>query len=123
MNRQLAVIKGATLHLHNNTCLTFYLDTEYESGGSQQVGHLVLDTVDSNQQRIGTAYGCDMIRQLLLFFGVNDLSKVKNHICYVFGDGEGLSFKPKGLENIAISTNSHRQKVLDFDAVLSKFQE
>lgn len=110
MKKELAVITSASLGLHNGSMLTTCLMAEYEGGGCQNVGGIVLDTYNKEKEsREGTAAGCELIRQLLFFFGVGDLSEVKNHVCYVLYEGEGPARNPRGLENIDFSTNNKKR--------------
>lgn len=121
MNKQLAKINSATLEIKERGILNFWVFIDYEGGGSQGVGNLALDTWDENlQQRVGTAYGCEMIRQLLLFFGVNNLEECKGQVVYVLGEGQGLSFKPKGFEHLRVERNKRPEKIV-FDDIYEMF--
>lgn len=123
MNKELAVITSASLELYNGSVLTVNLMAEYESYGYQNVCGLTLDTYNKSKEvREGTAAGCELIRQLLLFFGVDDLSKIKNHVCYVLFDGEGLAKNPRGLENIGFSMNDGKVKQLVYKEIFDKFK-
>lgn len=122
MKKELAVITSASLGLHNGLILTTSLMAEYESGGCQNVGGIALDTYNKKKEsREGTAAGCELIRQLLLFFGVSDLSEVKNHVCYVLYEGEGLARNPRGLENIAFSANDSKKSQVVYKDIFDNF--
>ena len=67
--------------------LSFWIFVDYEEGFSQGVGGIALDSPKKEKQpdgtekfvkRQGTAYGCEVIRRLLLALGVNDLSEMKD---------------------------------------------
>lgn len=121
MEKKLAKITSATLQCVRGI-LTFYVFVDYEDGCSQEVGGLALDNWDEDKQsRVGTAYGCEMIRQLLLFFNVNNLADCKGQYVYVLGEGEGLAFTPKGFEKLYVD-DCKRSKVL-FDDIYREFGE
>lgn len=101
MNKQLAKVTKASLEIKERNILNFWIHVEYEEGGGQGVGGICLDTWDENKKRrVGTAYGCEMIRRLLKIFNVDDLSEVKDQYIWVLGEGDGLSFKPKGFQQM-----------------------
>jgi hypothetical protein len=104
MNKQLAKIKSAKLEIQERGILNFWIFVDYEDGCSQGVGGIALDSYDKDKdKRVGTAYGCEMIRRLLLALGVNDFSEMKGQIIWVLGEGDGLSFKPKGIKQLDIN--------------------
>ncbi|MNQ44695.1 hypothetical protein D3C85_584590 [compost metagenome] len=122
MKKKLAKISSATFEIKERGVLNFWVFVDYEEGCSQGVGGLVLDDYDKElESRIGTAYGCEMIRQLLLFFGVNNLPEAKGQLVYVVGEGEGLSFKPCGFEHLKVEKNG-RQAGLLFSDILKMFE-
>ena len=99
MNKALATISSANLDILDRDMLTFWIQVDYESGTSQNVGGFALDEWDEKKKRrVGTAYGCEMIIQLLKLFKVNSLEKFKNRTVFILGDGEGFSFKPRGIQ-------------------------
>jgi len=101
MEKQLAIVSKAKLEIQERGILNFWVFVDYEDGGSQGVGGIALDTYDAEKKRrVGTAYGCEVIRRLLLAFGVNDFSEMKGKHVWVLGEGSGLSFKPKGLQRL-----------------------
>lgn len=88
LNQKLAKVTKGTLEIKERGILNFYIFVDYEDFGSQGVGGIALDKWDEVKGcRVGTAYGCEMIRQLLLFFNVNNLEEVKNQVVYVLGEG------------------------------------
>ena len=77
MDKQLAKIKSAGLEIKERGILNFWIIVDYEDGGSQGIGGIALDTYDEGKKkRVGTAYGCEVIRRLLLALGVNDFSEM-----------------------------------------------
>ena len=119
MNKQLAIVTKATLEIKERGILNFLVYVDYENGGGQAVGGIALDSWDeSKKSRIGTAYGCEVIRRLLLLFKVNDFSEMKNKIIYVLGEGEGLGFRPKGFKSLSFDGGNR----VVFDEILEEFE-
>ena len=78
MNKQLAKITKAGLEIKERGILTFWIHVEYEEGCCQGIGGIVLDSYDKAKgMRVGTAYGCEMIRRILTALNVNDFSEMK----------------------------------------------
>ena len=103
MIERLAKIKSAKLNTKDHGVLTFWINVEYEDGGGQEVGGLCLDTYDKEKNcRVGTANGCEMILQLLKEMAVNDFSEMAGKIIMVLGEGEGVSFTPRGIRRLKI---------------------
>ena len=120
MEKQLAKIENAKLEIKERGILNFYIFVHYEDGGHQGVGGIALDTFDKEKDcRIGTAYGCEMIRRLLLTLDVNDFSEMKDKHIWVHGEGYGFNFKPKGVESLSV--DSDKPKKLIFDDVYKEF--
>ena len=120
MNKSLARVRNAHLEIQERGILNFWINVDYEEFGSQGVGGICLDTYDKKlERRVGSAYGCEMIRQLLLVMGVNDFSEMKGKIIYVLHEGEGFNIKPKGIERLALDGG----KSVVFDEVLNMFKD
>lgn len=121
MNEQLAKVKSATLEIQDRGILNFWINVDYEEGCSQGVGGIALDTYDKQlESRVGTAYGCEVIRQLLLLFNVNDFSGMKDKYVYVVGEGSGFGFTPKGFKSLKVDG---KQKTVIFDDILEMFNK
>ena len=91
---------------------------DYEEGCSQGVGGIALDIYDKDKKhRVGTAYGCEVIRQLLLALNVNDFSEMKGKTIYVLGEGKGLSFRPLGIKTLQLDGG----KEVIFSKILEEF--
>lgn len=119
MEKKLAKVSKATLDIQERGILNFWVYVDYEEGLSQGVGGICLDDYDPVlKTRVGTAYGCEMIRQLLLIFGVNDFSEMKDKMVWVLGEGDGFSFTPKGFESLKVNG---KQRRLLFSEVFEKF--
>lgn len=123
MEKKLAKVRSATLEIKERGILNFWVFVDYEDGLSQGVGGIILDTFDSERkERVGTAYGCEMIRQLLLFFDVNNLNDCAGQMVYVTGEGKGLSFNPSGFEHLRVNDKFKTRKI-NFDEIRDNFIE
>jgi hypothetical protein len=121
MNKQLAKISKATLEIQERHILNFWIYVDYEEMGSQGIGGIVLDTYDKDKDsRVGTAYGCEMIRRMLLELQVDDFSEMKGKHVWVYGEGNGLSFKPKGFS--ALQSDNSKSKPVMFDDIRNGFE-
>lgn len=119
MNKQLAKITRATFEIQERGILNFWIYVDYEEGCSQGVGGFALDRYDKEKdKRIGTAYGCEMIRRILLVMGVNDFSELKGKMVWIYGGGEGSQFTPKGLSPLRVESTSGP---LIFDDIAREF--
>lgn len=120
MNKQLAKISSAGLEIKERGILNFWIFVDYEEGCSQVVGGFDLDEYDKEKKgRKGSAYGCEMIRRLLLELCVNDFSEMKGQQVWIYGEGEGLSFKPAGIS--ALRTNNKNSKPVIFSEIAAEF--
>jgi hypothetical protein len=118
---KLAKVESASLEIKERGILNFWVQVAYEDGFHQGVGGLTLDDWDKRlERRIGTAYGCEMIRQLLLFFGVNNLNEAKGQVVYVVGEGSGLAFKPTGFKHLNILKGSRPDHIC-FNEIAKEF--
>lgn len=125
MIKKLAIVKSVAVTMNDRDFLTFHIDVDYEDGCSQLVGSIILDAPSKEQNgdfhRIGTAYGCEMIRRLFLFFGVQDLALVKNQYIYVLRSGESFSADTLGIENINVPQNKKRLEKIIFKDIYDLF--
>lgn len=120
-NKQLAKVTSATLQIQERDVLMFYIFVDYEEGCSQGIGGLTLDSYDKDKKkRVGTAYGCEMIRRCLKVFKVDDFSQMTGKYIWVIGEGEGFSFVPKGLQSLSVDK---KQQTFIFDDVAKEFIE
>lgn len=112
MEKKLAKIRKASLEIQERGILTFWLHVDYEDGCSQGVGGIALDGWSENKRaREGSAFGCEMIRQVLLCLGVDDFSQMKGKMIWVLGEGEGLGFTPRGIQALRVD-NTEQPRVV-----------
>lgn len=121
MNKQLAKITKVNFNIKERGILMFHVMVDYEECGSQGVGGLCLDEYDKDKkERVGTAYGCEMIRQLMITLDVDNFEEAKGNVIWVLGEGEGFSFKPLGLQSL----NVHgKQKTMIFKDIFDEFTD
>lgn len=120
---KLAKVESASFEIKERGILNFWVMVSYEDGLNQGIGGITLDDYDKTlERRIGTAYGCEMIRQLLLFFGVNNLNEAKGQVVYVEGEGEGFSFKPTGFKHLRV-LKGDRPEYICFNEIYKQFGE
>lgn len=120
MTEKLAKITSAKLEIQERGILNFWIFVDYEEGMSQGIGGISLDEYDkSKDRRVGTAYGCEVIRRLLLALNVNDFSEMKGKIIWVIGEGKNLSFTPKGIRPLKV--NNSKENAVIFDEILKEF--
>jgi hypothetical protein len=111
---KLAKISKASLEIKERGILNFWIHVDYEEGMSQGIGGLSLDTYDpEKEKRVGTAYGCEVIRRLLLALDVNDFSEMKGKMIWVIGKGEGLSFRPIGIKPLRVDSKNAEPVIFD----------
>jgi hypothetical protein len=123
VEKKLAKVKSATLEIKERGILNFWVFVDYEDGFSQGVGGICLDDYDKERKtRVGTAYGCEMIRQLLLFFNVNNLEECKGQMVYVTGEGKGLAFNPNGFEHLRVNDKFQIRKI-NFNEIRDIFSD
>ena len=103
MNKQLARITKAKTEIQEGSIFNFWVYVDYEDLGSQGIGGIALDEYSEEKKtRVGTTYGCEMLRQLLIVLGIDDLSEARGKLIWVLGEGKGLSFKPKGIKQLEL---------------------
>lgn len=123
MKYRLAKVSRASLEIQERGILNFWIYVDYEEGCSQGVGGIVLDDYNKDlKERVGTAAGCELIRQLLLLFKVNDFSEMKGKYIWVVGEGDGFSFNPKGLKALNVDKPGEVKEVI-FKDIFDKFME
>lgn len=123
MEKKLAKITKAHLEIQERGILNFWIFVDYEEDGfSQGVGGVALDTWDEEKgRRVGTTFGTEVIRQLLICVGVNDFSEMKGKYIWVLGEGDGLSFTPKGIKSL--NTEESKGMELIWEDILKEFGE
>ena len=122
MNKKLAKISSAKLEIQERHILNFWIHVDYEEGTSQGIGGIALDEYnEEKKQRVGTAFGCEVIRRLLVELNVNDFSEMKGKHIWVHGEGEGLGFSPKGVS--ALYCDNSKTEPVIFSEVLEDFKQ
>ena len=124
MNKQLCNVTKVCTSYQDRRILILDVFVDLESGGSLSVFNMCLDTYDQDKkQRVGTAYGCEIIRQTLDFFGVDDLSQIKNYKCYLLTDKESIwcASDVLGLEQLPFDQFKHQRQQIIKAEVLKEF--
>ena len=115
MIKHLCKVTGASLNYQDRKIMVLNIFVNLEDGGSLAVFNKVLDGWDETRKhRVGSAYGCELIRQTLDFFGVSDLHEIKDYYCYVLSDKEYIlsSSDVLGIEQLGCSDKKYNQKKL-----------
>ena len=126
MIQKLALVEKVYLEYQERHILTVNCLVSYEDFGSQNIMNIVLDTWDEEKQkRVGTAEGMSFLIDLLDFFGVNNLTEVKNQHVYVLVDEDkSWYFNVQGIEHL--TTNPNKQcgiKKMVFKDYFSSWEE
>lgn len=91
LNKILCNVTNVKLNYQDRKILILDWYVQMEDGGTFSAMNLVLDTYDKKlERRVGTTYGCEMIRLTLDFFGVDNLSDVKDYKCYLLTDKDRI---------------------------------
>lgn len=115
MIKHLCKVTEASLGYQDRKILVLDVIVSLEHGGYLNIFGNVLDSYDETRKhRVGSAYGCEFIRQTLDFFGVSDLHEIKDYYCYVLSDKEYISSSSDvlGIEQLDCSNNKYNQKKL-----------
>ena len=121
MEKQLAKITSAKLEIKERGVLNFWIFVEYEDGGFQGIGGIALDQYDELKKiRVGTSYGCEMIRRILICLDVDDFNEMTGKIIWVHGNGSGFSFEPMGIQLLNVSGS--KKDPLIFSDVYDEFK-
>lgn len=123
MIEKLAKILKANLEIQEKGMLNFRIYVHCEDGFSQIVGGIILDEFSEDKdKRIGAAYGCEIIRRLLIELKVNDFSEMKGKKIFVIGEGEkdGLPFKPLGIRSLKVDNKDAKSVI--FDEILQEMK-
>ena len=124
MIKQLCNVTKVCTSYQDRKILILDVWVKLEGKGSFSCFNMVLDTYDeSKKKRVGTSYGLEMIRQTLDFFGVDDLSQVKNYKCYILTDKERIwsCSDVLGLEQLPFEEYSRNRKTIIKADVLKEF--
>ena len=115
MIKHLCKVTEASLGYQDRKILVLNVFVSLEQGGCLNIFGNVLDSYDETRKhRVGSAYGCELIRQTLDFFGVSDLHEIKDYYCYVLSDKEYISSSSDvlGIQQLDCSDKKYNQKKL-----------
>lgn len=98
MKRELSKVESVKLGLDRGCFLTLWIFVQHDTTGHQGFGGIVLDSYDDEKdRRIGTAAGCDYIRQILSIFKADDLNEIVGRTVWVYRE-DGFNGLIKGIE-------------------------
>ena len=122
ITRRLAKIESTDLAFHNGSILTAYLHVNYGGGLAQGIGGYSLDRYDrATQRRIGTAYGCEFIRRILLACGVERWEDLPGRTIYVIQTEEQTRLGAAGALGIApLATEPGEEFLFDDLSVMAE---
>ena len=124
MNKVLCNVERVCTSYQDRKILVLDVWVELEGKGSLSCFSIVLDTYDKEKQRrVGTTYAAEMIIACLDFFGVDDLSQVKNYKCYILTDKDHIwsCTDVLGLEQLSFDEYSHNRKTIIKKDILDEF--
>ena len=126
MNEILCNVTKVKTSYQDRKILVLDVFVDLPDGGSLSVFNMVLDNYnESKKERQGTSYGCEIIRQTLDFFGVDDLSEVKNYKCYLLSNKERIwsAGDVLGLRQLPFQQYKHNLKEIIKEDVLNEFKQ
>ena len=126
MNEILCNVTKVKTSYQDRKILVLDVFVDLPDGGSLSVFNMVLDNYnESKKKRQGTSYGCEIIRQTLDFFGVDDLSEVKNYKCYLLSNKERIwsAGDVLGLRQLPFQQYKHNLKEIIKEDVLNEFKQ
>lgn len=126
MNEILCNVTKVKTSYQDRKILVLDVFVDLPDGGSLSVFNMVLDNYnESKKERQGTSYGCEIIRQTLDFFGVDDLSEVKNYKCYLLSNKERIwsAGDVLGLRQLPFQQYEHNLKEIIKEDVLNEFKQ
>ena len=126
MNEILCNVTKVKTSYQDRKILVLDVFVDLPDGGSLSVFNRALDNYnESKKERQGTAYGCEILRQTLDFFGVDDLSEVKNYKCYLLSNKERIwsAGDVLGLRQLPFQQYKHNLKEIIKEDVLNEFKQ
>ena len=126
MNEILCNVTKVKTSYQDRKILVLDVFVDLPDGGSLSVFNMVLDNYnESRKERQGTSYGCEILRQTLDFFGVDDLSEVKNYKCYLLSKIENIwsAGDVLGLRQLPFQQYKHNLKEIIKEDVLNEFKQ
>ena len=125
MNKVLCNVERVCTSYQDRKILILDVWVELEGKGIFSCFNMVLDTYDKERERrVGTAYAAEMIIACLDFFGVDDLSQVKNYKCYILTDKDYIwsCTDVLGLEQLPFDEYSDNRKTIIKKDILDEFK-
>lgn len=118
-NKKLAKITRCDFSFTDtNRMLILNINVDYDEFGSQNICGRILDNYDKDKkERVGTVFGCELIRRILDAFDCDNLKDIVGKVIYVLGEGDGFGFKPKGFERPSFDNG----KKIIYDDILKEF--
>jgi hypothetical protein len=95
MIEKLAKVESAGLNYTDRGILTMNIVVHYEEGCHQNICNLILDSWSPDE-----------------VFCVDDIHKLQGIYLWVIGEGEGLSFSPKGFRPLSVDSKYRKGKVI-----------
>ena len=126
MNEILCNVTKVKTSYQDRKILVLDVFVDLPDGGSLSVFNMVLDNYnESKKERQGTSYGCEILRQTLDFFGVDDLSEVKNYKCYLLSNKDSIwsAGDVLGLRQLPFQQYKHNLKEIIKEDVLNEFKQ
>lgn len=126
MNRQLCNVTKVSTQYQDRKILILDVWVELEHGGELSCFNIVLDRwCKEKERRVGTAYAAEMIISCLDFFGVNDLSEVRDYPCYILHTSEHIfsADDVTGLEQLPFKKFKNNRKSIIKKEILDEFKE
>lgn len=85
--KKIAMIESTQLGTEDHGVLTCWLHVSYGDGRHQGIGGYGLDEFDkATKHRVGTAYGCEFIKRVLLACGVESWEKLPGRTIFAIQD-------------------------------------
>jgi hypothetical protein len=89
LTKQLGCITSADIEIDDHGILTFALMFDFGGSGQGFAGYALDAWSERDNRRIGTAAGCDLIRQLMTCFRVRRFCDIKGRSAYALRDSTG----------------------------------
>lgn len=120
MIETIAKVTKAWLGVEDHGHLTFLVSLDMGKSGTVTAGAYSLDTYDkANKRRVGTAGGMEMIRRLLLAFGVTSWDRIVGRTVFVLRESDSLHSPVLGFRPLPTETGES----LMFQDVVNQFQD
>lgn len=96
--RELGKIDHVHFGIEDHGILSLAIGVDF-GGTHQGLGHMVLDVwSEKDKRRIGTACGLDLVLQVLQFFKVDQLDKIKGRTVFALRESDSYNADIVGLE-------------------------